>query len=205
MGALAAATGWLPNEWLAVFAIVLSLSFVLTAPIVNVRDSLYQHWRYRLKAFERKGRILGEEDVPLDHIRVVVFGMGRMGTAAFTAIEKNLGEQLVGVEIDPQKAERHQQAGHNVIIGDATNPDFWTRTPGLIDGLEWVLLTLPTHNTNMAAAQRLREMGFQGRIAATSKYADEVEALRSLDVDFAFNIYSEAGIGFANELKGLMK
>jgi hypothetical protein len=57
----------------------------------------------------------------------------------------------------------------------------------------------------MAAVQRLREMGYGGRIAATSKYADEMEALQSLDVDFAFNIYNAAGIGFANELKGLMR
>ena len=67
------------------------------------------------------------------------------------------------------------------------------------------MLTLPTHSANLAAVQRLREMGYRGRIAATSKYADEMDALQSLDVDFAFNIYNEAGIGFANELNGLMK
>jgi Trk K+ transport system NAD-binding subunit len=183
----------------------LSLSFILSAPLITVRDSLYHRWRSKLKVFERKHRLSGEEDVHLGHIRVVVFGMGRMGSAAFTAIERDLGEGLVGVEIDPQKAAEHRAADRNVISGDATNPDFWTRTPGLIDGLEWVLLTLPTHNANMAAVQRLREMGYRGRIAATSKYADEMEALQSLDVDFAFNIYNEAGIGFANELKGLMR
>ena len=205
VGALAATTGWLPKDWLAVFAIALSLSFILSAPLITVRDNLYNRWRSSLKVFERKSRLAGEEDVYLGHIRVVVFGMGRMGSAAFTAIEKDLGEALVGVEIDPQKAEEHRQAGRNVISGDATNPDFWTRTPGLIDDLEWVLLTLPTHSANLAAVQRLREMGYRGRIAATSKYADEMDALQSLDVDFAFNIYNEAGIGFANELNGLMR
>lgn len=204
VGALAATSGWLPKDWLAVFAIALSLSFVLSAPLITVRDNLYNRWRSRLKVFQRNRRLSGEEDVYLGHIRVVVFGMGRMGSAAFTAIEKDLGEGLVGVEIDPQKAEEHRRAGRNVISGDATNPDFWTRTPGLIDDLEWVLLTLPTHSANLAAVQRLREMGYRGRIAATSKYADEMDALQSLDVDFAFNIYNEAGVGFANELKGLM-
>ncbi|MEJ2322474.1 MAG: NAD-binding protein, partial [Gammaproteobacteria bacterium] len=179
--------------------------FILSAPLITVRDSLYNRWRSTLKIFERKRRLSGEEEVHLGHIRVVVFGMGRMGSAAFTAIEKDLGESLVGVEIDPQKAGEHREAGRNVSAGDATNPDFWTRTPGLIDDLEWVLLTLPTHNANLAAVQRLHEMGYGGRIAATSKYADEMEALQSLDVDFVFNIYNEAGIGFANELKGLMK
>ena len=79
VGAIAASSGLLPREWLAVFAIVLSLSFILAAPLVNVRDRFYLSWRPRLKAFERKIRLSGEEDLNLSDIRVAIFGMGRMG------------------------------------------------------------------------------------------------------------------------------
>lgn len=201
VGAIAASAGWLAKEWLAVFAIVLSISFILSAPLVNVRDNIYQTWRSRLKAFERKKRLSGEEDIELSHIEVVVFGMGRMGTAAYSAMEQEYGERLVGVEIDLDKTRQHQKLGRNVVNGDATNPDFWTRASGLITDLKWVLLTLPTHNANMAAAAWLKEMGYQGRIAATSKFADEEEALNAIGVDYTFNIYTEAGIGFAKDLK----
>jgi predicted Kef-type K+ transport protein len=57
VGALAASSGWLPKEWLAVFAIALSISFILSAPLVNVRDRLYQNWRHRLRMFERHKRL----------------------------------------------------------------------------------------------------------------------------------------------------
>lgn len=201
VGAIASAKGWLPGEWLAVFAVALSLSFMLSAPLVNVRDTLYQRWRGRLKRFERPRRLPGEEDLDLAHIEVVVFGMGRMGTAAYTALSENFGERLLGVEIDLVKAGVHQAEGRNVIAGDATNPDFWTRAAGLTDDLQLVLLTMPTHNANMVAARRLKEIGFAGKIAATSKYVDEEQALKAIGVDSTFNIYAEAGVGFANSLK----
>ena len=91
------------------------------------------------------------------------------------------------------------------MIGDATNPDFWTRAPELIDGLEWVLLTMTSHQANLNAASSLKEMGYQGHIAATTKYPDEELSLKEIGVDHTFNIYSEAGLGFANELHNFME
>ena len=201
VGAIAASAGWLPNEWLAVFTVVMSFSFVLSAPLMNIRDTLYQKLRPTLKRLERPGRLSGEENLDLAHVKVVVFGMGRMGVAAYHAMISDYEDSLVGVEIDQEKAEKHRAAGCNVVIGDATNPDFWIRAPQLIGGLEWVLLTLPTHQANMNAALRLKEMGYAGRIAATTKYRDEEEALKAVGVDRTFNIYTEAGLGFANELQ----
>lgn len=205
IGALATSAGWLPKEWLAVFAVVVSISFILSAPFINIRDSLYQKWRLRLKRFERPKRLPGEENLDLAHIKVVVFGMGRMGTAAYNAMEADYPDHLVGVEIEHEKAGRHSAEGRNVVNGDATNPDFWTRTPELIDGLEWVLLTLPTHTANMNAVLRLKEMGYRGRIAATSKFSDEEDSLKSIGVDHTFNIYTGAGLGFANELRDFVE
>jgi predicted Kef-type K+ transport protein len=201
VGAIAISAGWLPKEWLAVFAVVMSISFIFSAPLTNTRDKMYQGWRPRLKRFERSKRLSGEENLDLKHIKAVVFGMGRMGTAAYNAMAVNYPDQLLGVEIEQDKAKQHSAAGRNVVSGDATNPDFWIRAPDLLDGLEWVLLTLPTHNANMSAAFRLKEMGYGGRIAATTKYRDEEEALKAIGVDYTFNIYTEAGLGFANELQ----
>jgi len=204
VGAIAASAGWLPKEWLAVFAVVISISFILSASLVNIRDGLYQSWRPRLKRLERPERLSGEEDLDLAYIKVVVFGMGRMGTAAYSAMEADYPGHLVGVEIEQEKAEQHSAAGRNVVSGDATNPDFWDRAPELIDGLEWVLLTLPTHKANMNAALRLKERGYRGSIAATTKYRDEEDALKAIGVEHTFNIYTEAGLGFANELQNFV-
>jgi glutathione-regulated potassium-efflux system ancillary protein KefC len=200
VGAIAISSGWLPKEWISVFAVVMSLSFILSAPLVNIRDKIYLSYRPWLKRFERSKRLSGEENLDLAHVKAVVLGMGRMGVAAYNAMKQDYDNHLVGFEIDEDKARKDVEAGMNVICGDATNPDIWGRAPDLLDGLEWVLLTLPTHQANMNAATRLKEMGFAGSIAATTKYPDEEDALKAIGVDHTFNIYTEAGLGFANEL-----
>lgn len=204
VGALAASSGWLPKEWLVVFAIALSISFLLSAPLVNVRDHLYHNWRDFLRILERDKRLPDEQDLDLAHIKIVIFGMGRMGNAAYSVMESDYPDQIAGVEIDREKTKEHQSHGRRVVSGDATNPDFWTRAKGLMDDLEWVMLTLPSHAANMAAAERLQELGYKGKIAATSKFPDEEQALKDIGVDLAFNIYSEAGLGFANDLKQMV-
>ncbi len=200
VGALSASAGWLPKEWLAVFAVIITFSFIISAPLVSIRDRLYQGWRDRLDDFERPKRLSGEEDLDLGHIKVIVFGMGRMGTAAYNAMLSDYKDTMVGVELEQEKADEHIAEGRHVVSGDATNPDFWTRAPMLLDGLEWVLLTMTSHQANMSAALRLQEMGYKGNIAAITKYPDEELALKEIGVEHTFNIYSEAGLGFANEL-----
>lgn len=204
VGALAASSGWLPNEWLAVFAVVLSISFIISAPMVKIRDDIYQKMRPKLKRFESSKRLSGEENLKLAHVTLVVFGMGRIGTAVYNAMQSDFKDRIVGIEIDPEKAKHHQEDGRNVVADDPTNPDFWNRAPDLLDDLEWVLLTLPTHQANMTAAYQIKEMGYHGKIVATTKFPDEEVALKNMGVEYTFNIYTEAGFGFANELKNIV-
>jgi len=86
-------------------------------------------------------------------------------------------------------------------VGDGTNPDFWSRVTQGTRDVDWVIATLPSHQANLMVVERLREAGFEGRIAATAKYPDEAEELEKVGVEFAFNIYAEAGTGFANDLQ----
>jgi Trk K+ transport system NAD-binding subunit len=127
--------------------------------------------------------------------------MGRVGTAAYDTFSERFPGRVLGVDLDATVVETHAALGRNVVAGDATNPDFWSRAESLSNHLDWVLLTMPTHHANLAAAHRLRERGFTGRIAATTKYPDEAEELERAGVDLAFNIYAEAGAGFANSLQ----
>jgi hypothetical protein len=63
-----------------------------------------------------------------------------------------------------------------------------------------VMLTLPKHTANMTAVAQLTEMKFAGSIAATAKFDDEVEELKAAGVQAVFNLYAEAGYGFAEHV-----
>ncbi len=201
VGTIAAASGWLPGEWLVVFAILLSISFIGSAPLATAGDRLYTRWRSRINRFEREERLPEDVDLVLKNIDLVIFGMGRMGTAVYDAVQNDCPGRVVGVDMDPARIAEHRTAGRHVEMGDGTNPDFWSRARGLAQQLEWVILTMPAHQANLAAALRLRELGYTGRIAVTTKFPDEAAELEQHGVEFAFNIYAEAGTGFANDLR----
>ena len=198
---MATAYGWLPKQWLAVFAIIIALSFILSAPLTSVRDQLYARWQHILKRYEVEKRLPGVETLDLGFAEAVVFGMGRIGTAVYDAIEPTFSDRIVGVEINAEKSQSHTDLGRTVVIGDGTNLDFWSRAPSLIDNLKLVILAMPTHKANLAAVKLLSELGYTGKIAATSNYDDEANKLKEMGVDLSFNVYAEAGFGFANDIK----
>ncbi|MCG8037929.1 MAG: NAD-binding protein, partial [Candidatus Thiodiazotropha taylori] len=201
VGSVSVAAGWLAAEWMAVFAILLSLSFIGAAPIIDNGERLYTLWRPRFKRMERKQRLTGEEDIQVGDVQVLVFGMGRVGSSVYDSLAVDFPGKVLGVDMDDFQVERRLAQGQQVVKGDATNPDFWSRAPNLAAKLKWVILALPRHPANLAAAERLREIGFEGRIASTSKFKDEISSLKKLGVNFVFNIYTEAGKGFAEDLK----
>lgn len=196
----AVAAGWLPREWVAILAVTVAASFTVSAPVAERGDPLYRRWRRRLKRLERSRRLPGDEDLQLRDVDIVVFGLGRMGSRAYDAVHAYLPGRILGVDLDPAVVARSASKGRTAVVGDATDPEYWSRAEGLIDKLQWVLLTMSAHEANVAAVNRLRDRGFKGRIAATSSYPDEAQELRSLGVEFAFDVFAEAGAGFASDL-----
>ena len=151
---------------------------------------------------ERKTRLPGEANLQIsDDIQYVVFGMGRFGRAVYDAISKDYPGKVLGVELEINRVHKHVEAGRTVVRGDATNPDFWSRAPGLADKLHWAILALPRHPANVAVVNRLREIGFKGQIATATRYPEDIAALEKLGVRFAFDVYTEAGIGIADDLR----
>ena len=57
----------------------------------------------------------------------------------------------------------------------------------------------------MLAASHLRQAGYKGHIAAVTQFRDQVAELIEAGADHTFDIYAEAGLGFANELKTFMQ
>jgi hypothetical protein len=59
---------------------------------------------------------------------------------------------------------------------------------------------MPQHTANMNALNELRQRQFRGKIAATALFDDEVEELKQAGAHAAYNIYAEAGFGYAEHI-----
>lgn len=197
--ALAVGKGWIGSDWLIAMALCLSASILLIAPLSRKADQLYDPISGFLKRFETKGQ--HPDDLPIQTAgeRIGIFGMGRVGIAAYKNLQKRFPGKVIGFDRDPAAVEAHQNAGRNVLLADATDSDFWERVR-VNDNIDLVVLAMPKHGANVHAAEALKRHGFEGVVAATGKFDDEVKELRGLGLDTAFNLYNEAGAGFADHV-----
>ncbi|MEM7394522.1 MAG: DegT/DnrJ/EryC1/StrS family aminotransferase [Verrucomicrobiota bacterium] len=106
------------------------------------------------------------------------------------------GARPVFVDIDPVTAANQRATGRNVIVGDPGDADFWDRVQAT-HTLELVMLSLPNLNSNLAVLDQLKAASFTGRIAVTAKFEDEEQQLVEAGATAVFNVYKEAGAGFA--------
>ena len=198
VGAVSAANGWIGNEWLVIIAIALSITFVLASPLNSAAQSLYARFEDRLKPFQTKARHPDDELIDPGNATIMIFGMGRVGTGAYEAMQQRYGDTVLGVDVDAVTVREQVEAGRNVILGDATDPDFYAR--GRPEKIRLVMLAMSNHTQNMLAAKQLASLGYSGLVAATAQFADELVALEKEGVHAAFNFYAEAGAGFAEHV-----
>ncbi|HID96912.1 MAG TPA: hypothetical protein EYP57_01785 [Thermodesulfobacteriaceae bacterium] len=201
-GLLVASTGyknnWINSEWLIILAIVLSITLIAASPLNSLAHRIYSRFSRRLKPFETKTRLPGDQIIDPGDAEVAIFGMGRVGTGAYDDMHQRYGKVVIGIDFDEQSVTKHRKAGRNVILGDPTDPDFWERTGP--NKVKTVLLTLPEHQANMLAIKQITSVKFRGSLAATAKFDDQIEELKASGADIVYNLYGEAGYGFAKHV-----
>lgn len=201
LAAIGVTNGWINGEWLAVIAIALSFSFAISAPLNNFDDRIYSRLRDYWMRFQRQERL--PDDMLLDTLgaTIAVFGMGRVGSGAYDKMRELHGDdKVVGVDFDDELVKRHQAERRNVLHGDPSDADFWEKIEQ-DHSIELVMLALPNLQANLDALEQLQKISFPGRIAATARFPDEEKYLRQSGATSVFNIYTEAGAGFANHVE----
>jgi voltage-gated potassium channel Kch len=191
--------GWLSSDWLIVIAIALSISFIIAAPFNTCSHDLYAKFRKYFLKYEREELLPYEQPILPGHVRVIIFGMGRIGTGAYDEVEQKYESTLLGVDFDAQKVESHKAQGRNVVRGSVTDPDFWERLKIDHESVALIMLAVHSFKENLYAVEHLRADGYDGKLTAIAQYPDEEEALLAAGADSVFNLYKEAGAGFAED------
>jgi predicted Kef-type K+ transport protein len=200
VAAIGVSSGLLGAEWLTVTAVALSLSFVAASPLNARSHELYERFSARLCRRERPQRIPDEAEIDPGDADVIILGMGGVGTGAYDTLKRQKGRHPVGVDSDPYMVARHREAGREVIQGSATDPDFWHRLQLDHGSIRLVLLALPRLSENVFAAEHLVKEGFDGVIGAIAKFPDDEPVLERAGVHMVFDLYAEAGAGFAQHV-----
>ena len=198
VAAFAVEAGSLSPQWLTTLALAVTLSFFIATPINTRIHSLYGRFSTRLQTLERDERIPEEVPADLGSADIVILGMGRVGKGAYERLREIFPEdQIVGVEEVFDKVRKHIDAGFHCVHGDASDHDFWAHSG--LKHKKLVLISLTNHTENLLAVEQARALGFTGTLAVVSRFKDEKKELEELGC-IAFNLYGEAGHGFADHV-----
>ena len=201
VGAVAASSGILSNDWLLVFVLTVTLSFLISSPL-NSKLYFALFERYLMK-FEGKKRLADDRPIKTDGAEILIFGMGKLGTMTYDYMASKFGKHVLGLDANYNVVVEQMRERRNVKVGDATDSGFWENLePG---DVKTVLLTMSNYSANKIAATRLKHSNFQGIISAVARFDDEKEELQKLGVDSVFNLYEEAGIGFAEHVSEVLE
>ncbi|MFU8863245.1 MAG: cation:proton antiporter [Rhodobacterales bacterium] len=192
---LIVAAGVLP-EYLVPLAIAVSISFVISAPLNRYAHPLYERFEDKLRNYERDTVHPDEQPKDMGDADVLVFGMGRTGSAAYQCIEKQ-GLKPLGLDADPYTAKAHQEAGRNVLFADAEDSNFWQSCElGQIKG---AILAMDDLEAKLIAARSLRQRGFTGPIVAHALHETHQEQIQEAGADYTYLTMNQAGVSLAEQ------
>lgn len=183
-------------EFIVPLAIAVSISFVVSAPLNRYAHPLFERLGNTLARYERDTIHPDEQPKDMDDADVLIFGMGRTGSAAYQHIEQH-GLKALGLDADTYKAKAHQDAGRNVLFADAEDSNFW-RTCKL-SRIKAAILAMDDLEAKLIAARSLRQRGFSGPIVAHALHESHEERIRAAGADYTYLTMNQAGIRLAEQ------
>ncbi len=182
------------QEWLVAIAIAVSVSFAIAAPLNRFAHPLFQRWEHGLQRCERQIGHPDEQPSDLGDAEILIFGMGRTGTAAYDYLLP-LNNRLVGLDADTYKAAAHQESGRNVFFADAEDSDFWRGID--LSRVRAAVLALDDIEAKLIAARTLREKGFAGPIVSHALFEDHEARIVAAGATHTYLTMHQAGRGLA--------
>lgn len=197
VGTLAVRNGWLDPMWLIAMAIAVALSFVVAAPFNASALRFFGRFRDVLSRLEGERLHPEEQLVHIGAPDIIVVGMGRVGQGAYDWLVERYGDVVIGADVKPTVVEDNKARGRNVFLGDATDRELLGRLRRSDDSQTRLMLSTLSHKANISVIRQARDMGYTGRLMAVARFEDEAPELLEAGADAAFNLYMDAGAGFA--------
>jgi len=200
VGAIGVSNGWMSNEWLITIAIALSITFVIASPLNCTAHNFYSKYSTQIRRWQSKKRLDDELPVDVTGSSILVFGMGRVGTGVYDDLNYHHPNQVTGVGFDDALHKKHLKANRKIIYADVMDKDFWNKLD--LTAISMAFLNLPDFNKNIFTIRQLKKQKFPGEIAVIAMYDEETEILKKAGATAVYNFYSEAGLGFAEHVRG---
>ncbi len=197
--AMGVSLGHVPEDALGLVTMVGLVTIAASTYMITYSHRLYAVCEPFLRLFERKTTPRepdGGDPNNTDRYDVLIFGLGRFGTAIGTRLREK-GVKVLGIDFNPLTVRRWRNLGLKTEYGDATDPEFITSLP--LTRAKWVVSTIPLHPTGLThedtrttLLQLTRAGGFQGNIVLTAHSKADMEDLLASGADFVLQPFQDA-------------
>jgi Kef-type K+ transport system membrane component KefB len=185
--AMGVSLGHVTEEALGLVTMVGLVTIAASTYMITYSHAIYAFCEPVLGVFERKGAARegdGHSGKPRLEPDVIVFGLGRFGSAVGTRLRQR-GLRVLGVDFNPAAVRAWREMGLDAEYGDASDPEFLAELP--LARAAWIVATVPVHASGLSHAdvrhtllELTRNLGFSGRVAVTSH--DERDSARLLGI-----------------------
>ncbi len=204
--AMGISLGHVGMEALGLTTLVGVVTIALSTYMILYSQPLYERLAPWLGVFERRRphRELAVERQAhgVEHPDVVIFGLGRYGERLARRLMQ-AGLRVLGVEFDPEVVRHLRRQGLSVRFGDGQDPDFLESLP--MDGVPWVVSTLPDLASNRALLHALTARGYGGEVAIVARDEAQGTALKRLGAPTVLYPFRDAVDFTAEHLAALMR
>ncbi|ETX10039.1 sodium/hydrogen exchanger [Marinomonas ushuaiensis DSM 15871] len=196
--AMGISLGHVSQDILGLATLVGIITIAASTYMITYSHQLYGFFEPVLGIFERKNptREQGSEEVGNNHPEVIIFGLGRLGTAIATRLNEQ-GIRVMGVDFNPSATKHWGQLGLHTAYGDVTDAEFIAELP--LRQAKWIVSTIPHHHTGVSfedtsrtIVQLIKITDFNGQLAVVSHSKLEAEELNLLGVDLILEPFQDA-------------
>lgn len=190
--------GHVPQDILGLVTLVGIITIAISTYMITYSHQLYAFFEPVLGVFERK-HTTREQNLTSEsnnHPQVVIFGLGRLGTA----IAKRLSDQgvrVLGVDFSPSAIKNGGLLRLHTEYGDVSDAEFMVELP--LHQATWIISTIPHHQTGVSFEdirktifQLVKATNFSGKLAVVSQSVLETEELTLLGVDLVLEPFQDA-------------
>ncbi|KPP87005.1 MAG: transporter, CPA2 family [Rhodobacteraceae bacterium HLUCCO07] len=197
--AMGVSLGHVEDDALGLVTMVGLVTIAASTYMITYSHRLYALFEPLLGLFERKGTPREPSEAGAhqhDTFKVIIFGLGRFGTAIGMRLQKR-GIRVLGVDFNPQAVRRWREMGLETEFGDATDPEFINDLP--LSDAEWIVSTVPIHPTGLShedtrttLIQLTRATGFRGQIAVAAHHPKDTEDFFASGADMVLEPFQDA-------------
>ncbi|MBK8698787.1 MAG: cation:proton antiporter [Saprospiraceae bacterium] len=190
--------GWISNDWIMAFALLMTLSFIISSPLNAAAHHIFDAYRPLIMGINAGGKYIDEEPKSIGNAEFLIIGFGSIGKPAYYYLTGKMGLKAIAIDYNHEIVKKYKHKGVNINWGDTSNSIFWETID--FSKVKVVLLAMSEHHSNLSILQEIHKIkNRRFKIAAFCKYEDEARVFREMKVDYIYDYKMHQGEDFAEQ------